>query len=76
MPWQDASEGQTLLRASRWPRSSVDESYIWPDTLGRDEVAAASQREIVAVCPHRSEVSLDVGGHLFSAAEREIGGVV
>lgn len=49
--------------------------HLGPDTLGRDEVAAASQSEI-AVCPHGSEVPLDVWGHLFSAAEREIGAVV
>jgi transcriptional regulator with XRE-family HTH domain len=31
----------------------VDESYIWPDALDRDQVAAASESEIVAVYPHR-----------------------
>ena len=45
----------------------VDESYIWPDALGRDEVAAVSESEVVAVYPHRSEVPRDVWGHLFSA---------
>jgi transcriptional regulator with XRE-family HTH domain len=54
----------------------VDESYIWPDALGRDEVAAVSESEVVAVYPHRSEVSRDVWGHLFSQAEREIGVLV
>ncbi len=51
----------------------VDESYIWPDALDRDEVAAVCESEIVAVYPHRSEVPRDVWGHLFSQAEREIG---
>ena len=54
----------------------VDESYIWPDALGRDEVAGVSESEVVAVWPHRSEVPRDVWGHLFSAAEREIGVLV
>ena len=54
----------------------VDESYIWPDALGRDEVAVVSESELVAVYPHRSEVPRDVWGHLFSTAEREIGVLV
>jgi transcriptional regulator with XRE-family HTH domain len=54
----------------------VDESYIWPDALGRDEVAAVSENEVVAVYPHRSEVPRDVWGHLFSQAQREIGVLV
>ncbi len=54
----------------------VDESYIWPDALGRDEVAVVSESELVAVYPHRSEVPRDVWGHLFSGAEREIGVLV
>jgi transcriptional regulator with XRE-family HTH domain len=44
----------------------VDESYIWPDALSRDEVAAASESEIVTVYLHRSEAPRDVRGHLFS----------
>src|SRR5262249_26536870 len=54
----------------------VDESYIWPDALGRDQVTAVSESEIVAVYPHRSEVPRDVWEHLFSQAEREIGVLV
>ncbi len=54
----------------------VDESYIWPDALDRDEVAVVSESEVVAVYPHRSEVPRDVWGHPFSAAEREIGVLV
>ena len=37
----------------------VDESYIWPDALDRDEVVAASESEIVAVYPHRGAISRD-----------------
>jgi len=54
----------------------VDEVYIWPDALDRSEVAAVSESEIVAVWPHRTEVSRDVWGHLFSHAEHEIGVLV
>ncbi len=54
----------------------VDESFIWPDALDRDEVAVVSESEVVAVYPHRSEVPRDVWGHLFSQAEREIGVLV
>jgi transcriptional regulator with XRE-family HTH domain len=54
----------------------VDESYIWPDALDRDEVAAVSQSEVVAVWPHRWAVPRDTWGHFFSQAEREIGALV
>ena len=54
----------------------VDESYIWPDALDRDQVTAVSESEIVAVYPHRSEVPRDVLGHLFAQAEHEIGVLV
>ena len=54
----------------------VDESYIWPDALGRDEVAGVSESEVIVVYPHRSEVPRDVRGHLFSQAEQEIGVLV
>ena len=54
----------------------VDESYIWPDALGRDEVAAVSQSEVVQVWPHRWAVPRDTWGHFFSQAEREIGALV
>ena len=39
----------------------VDEAYLWPDALIRDEVVAASESEIIAVYPHRSD---DAPGHL------------
>ncbi|MGO9277559.1 MAG: helix-turn-helix domain-containing protein [Streptosporangiaceae bacterium] len=54
----------------------VDEVYLWPDALTRDQVAVASHSEIVAVYPHRSEVPRDVWGRLFSEAESEIGALV
>jgi transcriptional regulator with XRE-family HTH domain len=54
----------------------VDEAYIWPEALDRDQVAAVSESEIVAVYPHRSEVPRHVWGHVFSQAEQEIGVLV
>lgn len=51
----------------------VDESYIWPEALDRDEVVAASESEIVAVYPHRWAVPRDTWRHLFEQAEHEIG---
>jgi transcriptional regulator with XRE-family HTH domain len=51
----------------------VDESYIWPGALDRDEIVAASESEIIAVYPHRWAVPRDTWGHLFEQAEQEIG---
>ena len=51
----------------------VDEAYIWPDALDRDEIATASESEIVAVYPHRWAVPREAWGRLFEQAEREIG---
>jgi hypothetical protein len=51
----------------------VDESYIWPDALDRDEIVAASESEIVAVYPHRWAIPRDAWQHLFAQAEHEIG---
>ena len=67
------TKGRTPYRAHRYAVAAffgVDESYIWPDALGRDQVTAVSESEIVAVYPHRSEVPRDVWEHLFSSAER------
>ena len=54
----------------------VDESYIWPDALGRDEIAAVSQSEVVQVWPHRWAVGRDTWERFFSQAEREIGALL
>ena len=73
------TRGRLPYRRHRFEVASflgVDEAYIWPDALGRDEVAIGSESEVVAVWPHRSEVPRDTWGHLFSQAEREIGVLV
>jgi transcriptional regulator with XRE-family HTH domain len=54
----------------------VDESYIWPDALDRDQIAAASESEIVAVYPHRWAVPRETWERFFTQAEREIGVLV
>lgn len=68
--------GRIPYRRHRYAVASffgVDESYIWPDALDRDEIVAASESEIIAVYPHRWAVPRDAWGHLFGQAEQEIG---
>jgi transcriptional regulator with XRE-family HTH domain len=57
-------------------RLAVDEAYLWPGALSRDQVAAASEGEILAIYPRRSDVPRDAWQRLFSSAEREIGVLV
>jgi transcriptional regulator with XRE-family HTH domain len=71
--------GRTPYRRHRYAVAAffgVDESYIWPDALDRDQIAAASESEIIAVYPHRWAVPRDTWGHLFGQAEQEIGVLV
>ena len=51
----------------------MDEAYLWPDALSREQVTEASNSEVVAIYPHRSDVPHEVWEQLFSAAEQEIG---
>jgi transcriptional regulator with XRE-family HTH domain len=70
------TKGRVPYRKHRYEVATflgVDESFIWPDALDRDEVAAVSQSEIVAVYPHRWAMPRDTWGHFFSQAKREIG---
>lgn len=50
----------------------VDESYLWPGALTRDEVAAAAGSEIITLYPHRWSVPRDVWAQHFAGAEQEI----
>jgi transcriptional regulator with XRE-family HTH domain len=73
------TKGRTPYRSHRYAVATflgVDESYIWPEAMGRDEVTAVSQSEIVAVYPHRWALPRDTLGRFFSQAEREIGALV
>jgi len=54
-------------------RLAVDEAYLWPNALSREQVTAASDSEVLAIYPHRSDVPDEVWERLFSAAEHEIG---
>src|ERR1700722_12810499 len=57
-------------------RLAVDEAYLWPGALSRDQVAAASEGEVLAIYPHRSDVPRDAWQRLFSGAKQEIGVLV
>lgn len=71
--------GRTPYRRHRFEvasRLKVDEVYLWPDALSRDQVAAASDSEVLAIYPHRTGVPQDLWERLFAAAERDIGVLV
>ena len=71
--------GRTPYRKHRYAvaaRLGVDEAYLWPDALSTDQVAVASQSEVLAIYPHRSVVPRDAWERLFTAAERDIGVLV
>src|ERR1022692_2299149 len=57
-------------------RLKVDEEYLWPGALSREQVAAASDSEIVSVYSRRSAVPQDAWERLFRAAESDIGVLV
>lgn len=51
----------------------VGETYLWPGALAADQVASASESEILVVYPHRWAVPRDTWGVLFDSAEQEVG---
>ena len=57
-------------------RLQLDEAYLWPGALSREQVAAASDSEVLAIYAHRSDVPRDAWERLFASAEREIGVLV
>jgi len=57
-------------------RLGVDEGYLWPDALTKDQVTAASASEVIAVYPRRSEVPRDAWRRFFESADEEIGVLV
>ncbi len=70
------TKGRAPYRKHRYAVSaylSMDESYLWPEALTREQVASASESEIVNLYPHRWAVPRDTWGRLFSSAEEEIG---
>ncbi|GAA0395848.1 transcriptional regulator [Acrocarpospora corrugata] len=73
------TKGRAPYRKHRYAVSShlgMEESYLWPEALTREQVASASESEIVSVYPHRWTVPRDIWGRLFSAAKDEIGVLV
>src|SRR3954453_8742990 len=54
-------------------RLGMDETYLWPGALAAEQVASASESEILVLYPHRWAVPRDVWGRLFDSAEEEIG---
>ena len=57
-------------------RLQLDEAYLWPGALSREQVAAASDSEVLAIYAHSSDVPRDAWERLFALAEREIGVLV
>jgi transcriptional regulator with XRE-family HTH domain len=54
----------------------VDEAYLWPEALNREQVMSASESEIVNIYPHRWTVPSDMWRNFFDNAEEEIGVLV
>jgi transcriptional regulator with XRE-family HTH domain len=72
-------KGRTPYRRHRYAVAThlgVDETYLWPDALTPDQVANASETEIINVYPHRWTVPSDLWRNFFDDAEREIGVLV
>jgi hypothetical protein len=51
----------------------VDEVYLWPDALTPDQVANASESEIINVYAHRWTVPSDLWRNFFDEADQDIG---
>jgi transcriptional regulator with XRE-family HTH domain len=71
--------GRTPYRKYRFAvaaRLGVDERYLWPGALSKEQVGAASDSEVLAIYPHRSDVPREAWERLFKAAERDIGVLV
>jgi transcriptional regulator with XRE-family HTH domain len=67
--------GRTPYRRHRYAVAAhlgVDEAYLWPDALTRDQVADASESEIVNIYPHRWAVPSELWRNFFETAEAEI----
>jgi transcriptional regulator with XRE-family HTH domain len=71
--------GRVPYRRHRYALASrlqLDEAYLWPGALSREQVAAASDSEVLAIYAHRSDVPREAWERLFAAAERDIGVLV
>jgi transcriptional regulator with XRE-family HTH domain len=71
--------GRTPYRRHRYAVAAhlgVDEVYLWPDALSRDQVASASESEIINIYPHRWTVPSELWRNVFDTGEHEIGVLV
>src|SRR3954469_10531162 len=71
--------GRTPYRRHRYAVAAqlgLDEVYLWPDALSADQVASASESEIINIYPHRWTVPSDLWRNMFDNAEDEIGVLV
>jgi transcriptional regulator with XRE-family HTH domain len=71
--------GRTPYRRHRYAVAAhlgVDEAYLWPDALTHDQIADASESEIVNIYPHRWAVPSELWRNFFESAETEIGVLV
>ncbi|HEY8474307.1 MAG TPA: XRE family transcriptional regulator [Natronosporangium sp.] len=69
-------KGRTPYRRHRYAVAAhlgVDESYLWPDALSPDQVANASESEIINIYPHRWTVPSDLWRVFFDDAKQDIG---
>lgn len=53
-------------------RLGVEESYLWPSALTREQIVAASESEIITIYPHRWAVPREVWINHFAAAKEEV----
>lgn len=68
-------KGRTPYRRHRYAVAAhlgVDETYLWPDALSPDQVANASENEIINIYAHRWTVPSDLWRNFFGDADREI----
>jgi transcriptional regulator with XRE-family HTH domain len=71
--------GRTPYRRHRYAVAAhlgVDEVYLWPDALTADQVASASESEIINIYPHRWTVPSELWRNFFDNAEQDIGVLV
>jgi len=71
--------GRTPYRRHRYAvaaRLGVDEVYLWPDAIGVEQAASASESEIINIYPHRWAVPSELWRNIFNSAQREIGVLV
>ena len=73
------SAGRLPYRRHRYAVAAhlgVDEAYLWPDALTRDQVASASESEVINIYPARWAVPSDLWRAFFDHAEEDIGVLV